>query len=114
MSLMDFLAVVSLIVGLISIAFSFFVWNASKNFENRVTQSLNSIDKNADLIKQSVENSQEKLLTTVTSLAMQSAKNNDPEKQMQTQLLSDIFSNPEKLGTMLDLMQKFPNFNNQK
>lgn len=108
---MDLLAIVSLIVGLISIAFSFFVWNASKNFENRVTQSLNVIDKNSDLIKQSVENSQEKLMNTVTQLAMQSATNNDPSKQMQTQLVSDILSNPDKLGHFLELMNKYPSLN---
>lgn len=112
MSLMDLLSVISLIVGIISILFAFFVWRASISFESRVKETLSEIDKNAALIKQSVESNQEKLMATVTDLVLQAAKNNDPEKQAQIQLISTIFQDPKKLSSIIELMNKFPNSKN--
>ena len=101
MSVMDVLTVVSLTVGIASIAFSFFVWNASKNFEVRVHQTLSEIDKNSSLIKETVTENQKALLSTLTDLALKAAKQNDPEEKVKIDAMSSFFNNPKFMDQMM-------------
>lgn len=126
MTLMDALSVLSFFVGIISIMMAIFALKSAsqaeerskRNFEDtqkfiqqfydRTKETLNQVDKKSEIIQQSVKNSEEKLLNTLTEIVKSNTRRNDPEEQAKLKAVSSLFEDPSKLSAMMSIFKDIP------
>jgi predicted component of viral defense system (DUF524 family) len=127
MSMMDMLSIFSLFVGLTSIGMALYAMNSSKRSEERTrdnferTQAmmqqfydktkdlLNEVDKRASIIESVTTNSQEKLLSTMTTILNETVipKKEDMGEQLGLLFFQHLLSNPQNAASMMETLKPF-------
>ncbi len=101
---MEWLAIVSLTVGVISIILAgIAIWLSTLNYE-RTKDVLAEISKQAAVIEGTVSETQSKLLDTVTAIAK--PKEETQEDKLLETLLPEMMKNPELLATLMKAGQQ--------